>query len=144
MFTWKSFKQPDYTGSDNREMLRVGNPDSLLDAVFMENLGGNALATVVFQIYVVPKGKQPEPSKQVLSGIHMDSIRLVWKSNDTLSIIYKYGDIYNFKNKHMVSIGKDNIKEVEIQLFRGHNHEVFFENDSIKEIESKLLKSPNQ
>lgn len=113
---FRATSKPDYTGSDNQEVLRVTSPDSAYDVVCQAHSEGGALGSLVYQAYLVPTGKKPVARTQFLEGVHVDSCSLSWLSDSVVGFHYKSARILDFNNTVWIDRDKNQGKRFEIRL----------------------------
>jgi hypothetical protein len=99
------------------EILRVTNPDSLVDAVVTEG-GVNATTPTSYRVQIVPRGTQPRADHKWddFRADHVDSLTVTWSSARTLDIGYRNARIFHFSNFWQSAQVRNFDYEVELRL----------------------------
>ena len=116
----------------SKELIRITSPDSLVDAVLMENYGGGATVGFSYHIYIVKSGEKPEGRDEVLLANHIDSLYIIWRQNYFLEIHYKTAHILYFNNLWFSSSFGDRYYNVEIRLEPSSNSWSLSEKDRFR------------
>ncbi len=86
---------PGCNAPDGREIERHASPDKLVDAVVVEPKT-YATDAIVTTIYLVASGKEWKDEVPILSGDHLEGLRVIWERPRFLAIHYKKGRIFSF------------------------------------------------
>lgn len=81
------------------ELGRIASPDSVVDAIIMEDRGGGATSRITTLIYIIPVGEKVNDFDTYrFTATKVDSISIRWIQQGILEIHYKKAEISNFRN----------------------------------------------
>jgi hypothetical protein len=103
-----------------REVLRSESPDQSVVATLMEEIGGGATVSAIYDLYL--SSRNNDDQKLVFSATYCGGISLKWQGSNTLFVQYYPGcDIHIFQNTwwSKQDIKNPSLPPVEIILIRG-------------------------
>ena len=97
------------------EVKRLTSHDNKIDAVIIKKNYG-ATSSYVYDLYVVPKGKNVDSKDAKFTADHIKELELIWLQDRLLQITYKKARIFHFSNFWQFKEVNNFSYVVEIQL----------------------------
>jgi len=111
--SWRSARLPPVI---HHRGAHAAEPDSRVDAVFIQVGGGGATVGFSYKLFIVPRGAKPNTTGELLLADKIGNVSAVWSKPRKLEIRYDQARIFSFVN-FWQSKDVDNFKYVvEVQL----------------------------
>jgi hypothetical protein len=116
------------TFTSTKEVSRVTSPDTIIDAVTLEQNYG-ATSGFFYQVYLVEHGKEPKSGDLIFKADHVEGLNITWREIKILEIKVKEARIFHFTNFWSVREVEQFHYIVAIELKPSQNETIFPESD---------------